>query len=179
MSGKSSLQGLPASNPDSFEARYPAAAEATADNAGRVSLEPAAVLNSDGFGDDRMDEAQAGAVTVPAHTRRRAKTAAAPASKPAADYGVAPKYIRVTMQLDAGTFTTPALWTRVCEYGVLVAVPNRDDIATFTPAPGTELKVSLPGREPLPCYYPGTCFPDVAGGFDILVFIRGSESGKA
>lgn len=158
-------KGLPADHPDSFEARYPAKAEnLTIKRPGEGAALSEEIIG--GYGDDRMGDSSAKEDPTPAPEPVQVEPRVVARKRR--------KLFRVSMQMDSGTFTTPVADIRVSEYGVMLSVPDTDDLAMFVPAPGTALKLLAPGKEPIPCYFPGTYFQGNGDEHDhTLVFIRG------
>lgn len=81
---------------------------------------------------------------------------------------------RVTLELQDGLMTMPAIKVLPETYGVTILLPLRDDGVTFIPKPGSSVTITH-GENRWPCYFPGTHFTWDAMKCLGLVFVRADE----
>jgi len=126
----------------------------------------------------------------------RGQSPARPASKPAAEtvrYTQVPEFMgsppvtayvtkspaeeflasrtRVTIELQDGIFTLPAVSVRQSAYAIVILVPLSDDRSIFVPRPGTELTLTH-GDDRLHAYFPGAYVEYQELGVAVMAFIK-------
>jgi hypothetical protein len=116
-----------------------------------------------------LDERHSGAsapTPAPAVARQAPRAPLAP-SLPAAS-------TRVSLELQDGTMTMPAITVLPETYGVTILLPLKDDGVTFIPKPGSSVVITH-GEHRWPCYFPGTHFVWEEMQCMGLVFVRADE----
>lgn len=81
---------------------------------------------------------------------------------------------RVTLELQDGLMTMPAIAVLQETYGITILLPLRDDGVTFIPKPGSSVTITHAGNR-WPCYFPGTHFTWEDMKCMGLVFVRADE----
>jgi hypothetical protein len=64
---------------------------------------------------------------------------------------------RVNFELENGTYSVPAIDVQVSPLGIIILLPYSAQDATFTPNPGTKVRVGW-ANDAWDCYFPGTSF---------------------
>jgi hypothetical protein len=82
--------------------------------------------------------------------------------------------MRVTLDMEGGTYVVPAVDVKVSRYAVMVALPLGPNDVSFTPKPGSEVNVRF-GDKAIDCYYPGTAVDWPELKLSIIVFVRKTE----
>jgi hypothetical protein len=87
---------------------------------------------------------------------------------------------RVTLELQDGTFTMPIIDFVQMPYSVTLVLLLRDDMVTFVPKPGTEVRLTCQTLDET-VYYPGAYAEIVPLQIAVMSFIRTTEAenGKA
>jgi len=81
---------------------------------------------------------------------------------------------RVSLELQDGIMTMPAICVIPETYGITILLPLKDDGVTFIPKPGSSVVISH-GDSRWPCYFPGTHFTWDEMQCMGLVFVRADE----
>jgi hypothetical protein len=81
---------------------------------------------------------------------------------------------RVSFELENGTYSIPAVDVCAGALGVIILLPCNAQDATFTPNPGTKVRVGW-GDKTWDCYFPGTSFMLEQLGVLVITMIRNDE----
>ena len=128
-----------------------------------------------------LPKGEAGTAALAGMLNQLLKQSAAPIQvAPSKSDAYMDRRIRVTLEMEGGTYVVPAIDVKVSRYGVIVALPSGPNDVSFTPKPGAEVTVRYApglqgGERAYECYYPGTAVDWPELKLSIIVFVRKTE----
>lgn len=86
------------------------------------------------------------------------------------------KVMVVSVEVEnVGTFSIPATDVLDAGYGIVLLSPGTADSASFSPKPGTYVRLQLPDGRDIPCFCPGISADLPGGKTRMTAFVKASE----